>query len=83
MKLTAVESFKNGLGPGLVRSSLGQALARRQGSKNWPSPIRLGRVVTASVLTESKPIPDTTVCIESVQLGINRLNLVNSAEFPR
>ena len=53
-----------------------------QGSKNRPSPIRLGRVVTASVLTELKTIPDTAVCNESVQLGINRLKSVNSAEFP-
>ena len=54
-----------------------------QGSKNWPSPIRLGRVVTASVLTESIPAPDTSVCFESVEFGINRLNSVNSTEFPR
>ena len=54
-----------------------------QGSKNRPSPIRLDRVVTASVLTESIPTPDTSVCFELVELGINLLNSVNSVKFPR
>ena len=42
---------------------------------------KIGRVVTASILTESIPTPDTSVCFESVELGINRLYSVNSAEF--
>ena len=36
------------------------------GSKNRPSPIRLGRVVTASLLTASSPILDTRLSSESV-----------------
>ena len=58
-----------------------QPMSRVGGSKNRLSPIRLGRVVTVSVLTESIRTPDTSVCFESVELGINRLHSVNSAEF--
>ena len=57
--------------------------APAQGSKNRVSPVRLGRVVTDSALTASISTPDTRRALNRMELGINRQNSVNSAEFPR
>ena len=53
------------MSPELVASKMQRWLSD-QGSKNRPSPIRLGRVVTASLLTVPSPISDTRLSSESV-----------------
>ena len=55
------------------------AVACLKGSKNRPSPVRLGQVVSASTPVVTSPIPDTYLYIDS---ALNRLDLDDSTDIP-